>query len=212
LSTQFVKIYTSPTGEEIAYFSYNCRRPLRLTGQCPGCTIPVEIPDEAAWQKAVEIIRDPTEVDEKIKQLTAGDPTTQHRQKTLKDLAEIRKRQTALRKDLSDLSQEGRLDKGTREYLSGQLNILAQQEEDALKQLADEQAFQDKYTKLQERIAQFHQQCRAWREKLDDPQFTPSFDFKREALLFFGISITVRKQGTEPRYMVYADPGQENFS
>ncbi len=83
--------------------------------------------------------------------------------------------------------------------------MLGQQEQEALSQIADEQALQEKYSKLQQRIAEFHQQCQEWREKLDDPQFTPSFQFKRDALQFFGMSVTVWKQGTEPRYGINID-------
>lgn len=65
---------------------------------------------------------------------------------------------------------------------------------------------QEKEEKLQARIAEFHQQCQLWREKLDDPQFTPSFKFLQDAVLFFGLSVTVWRKGTKPRYEIHTDP------
>ncbi len=159
------------------YIRYTCGK-RNLLGRCTGCVIPARMVDEAAWQKAVEIIRDPSEVDEKIKKLTTSNPMLKQREKTRANLADIRNRQASLRRDLSEMSQENKLDKGTREYLIGQLNILAKQEEEAKKQLEDERVFQQKYNQLQERIAQFHQQCQEWRGKLDESEYTPNFPWK----------------------------------
>jgi hypothetical protein len=59
---------------------------------------------------------------------------------------------------------------------------------------------------LQQRIAEFHRQCQEWRENIDDPQFTPSFQFNLDAVLFFGLSVKVWRTGTKPRYEIYTDP------
>jgi hypothetical protein len=59
---------------------------------------------------------------------------------------------------------------------------------------------------LERRIITFHEQCAETREPLDDPQFIPSFSFQREALFFFGISVTVWRSGTKPRYEIRTDP------
>ena len=141
-----------------------------------------------------------------MQKLTAGNPAIEHRQKTLKDLADIRKKQASLRQELSFLIQEGKLDKGTREYLSGQLQFLSGQEEQAKSTLADEQAFEEKYNNLHKRIAEFHRQCREWKENLDNPRFIPSFQFWCDACQFLGISVTVWKSGTEPPYTIDTDP------
>jgi hypothetical protein len=88
--------------------------------------------------------------------------------------------------------------------LTGQLTLLAKQEEEARKQHDDERVFQQKYNQLQERIAQFHQRCSEWREKLDDPEFTPTYDFMRDACEFFGITAIVYKFGRNPRFEIQA--------
>jgi hypothetical protein len=84
--------------------------------------------------------------------------------------------------------------------------MLEQQEEEARRDMADQQRMQEKEAKLRVRIAEFHRQCQEWREKLDDPEFTPSFKFLQDAVLFFGMSVTVWKSGTKPRYEIYTDP------
>ena len=94
----------------------------------------------------------------------------------------------------------------SKEYLTGELNLLADKEEEALKALANEQALQEKYIKLQQRIAEFHQQCQAWREKLANPQFLPSYKFKRDACEFFGITVIAYRHGHTPPFDTEARP------
>ena len=64
--------------------------------------------------------------------------------------------------------------------------------------------FQQKYNQLQERIEQFHQRCSEWREKVDDPEFTPTYEFMRDACEFFGITAIVYKFGREHRFEIQA--------
>lgn len=192
--------------EKSDYLRYNCGKHSGLIGRCVGCNIPARMVDEAAWQRAVTIIRDPSEADEKIKKLTTSNPMVKRREQTRNNLAEIRRKQANLRQELSELAQEGRLDRGTREFLTGQLALLANQEEEAKKQLEDERAFQQKYNQLQERIAEFHQRCREWREKLGDPEFTPTYQFMRDACEFFGITAIVYKFGHDPRFEIQVRP------
>ena len=91
-------------------------------------------------------------------------------------------------------------------FLNTQLTMLEQQEEEARRDLADEQRMQEQHEILGRRIAEFHKQCQEWREKLDDPQFTPDFQFYQDAVLFFGINVKVWGAGTEPRYEIYTAP------
>lgn len=156
------------------YLCYLCPTN-RLIGRCRGCSIPGSQIDDAAWERAIEIIRNPSLVEEKLQQLMA-----------------------------SDLMQGGKLDKGTSEFLSGELQLLAKQEETCLAELAKEQLLQDKYNQLQARIAEFHQRCLAWRENIDDAEFTPSYQFKRDACEFFGITAIVYRHGHDPRFEIQA--------
>ncbi len=188
------------------YASYMCGTHISSLGRCPGCTIPVSVLDEAAKQKAREIIRDPKEVEEKVRKITAGNPILEQRKKMLDDLKAIQKKQASMRENLNTYMQEGTLDPGTREYFSTQLRILAQEEEKRKKDLADEQALQEKYNKVQENLAKFKERCVQWRAKLDDPTFNPPYKFWREACEFFGITGIAWKKGHEPPYKIASDP------
>ncbi len=199
---------TLSNGGSSLHIDYQCQRAHFASKRCEGCQIAASQVDVAAWECALAIIKDPGELDRRVEALLADESfqASEQRQKGLKALTEIRRKQTNFRKQLSDLIQEGVLDKGTREYLNGQLQMLVKQEEDAKKELADEEAIQKRYNKLEQKLLEFHQRCAEWREKLDDPQFIPPYDFKRDACEFFGITVIAYRKGHEPRFEIYPDP------
>lgn len=187
------------------YIRYKCRRE-SYQGRCKGCTISARIVDAEAWLKAQEIICNPTEVDHYLQNLLVEVSIIKQKQRTLKDLTKIRQEQDALRANLAKVMQKKILDERTVEFLSGQLRLLEQQERDVQAQIADEQALQEKYNTLQQRIVEFHQKCTEWRENLGDPEFTPSYDFKREACEFFGITVIVYPTDHETRFEIEVRP------
>ena len=202
----FRRVNTRKSGKEVAYFSYNCAKPYNYVGLCKGCSIAVDILDLAVWEKEVEIIRDPSEVDRKIEQFIAQNSATQQRKRALKTLNAILSEQERFRKNLASEMRKKSLSETTVAFLNTQLTILEQQEQEARKDLADEQRMQQKQEILERRIAEFHQQCREWREQIDDPGFTPTFKFMQDACLYFGITATVWKDGHKPRYLIHTDP------
>ncbi len=111
-----------------------------------------------------------------------------------------------MREELSILMQEGRLDPGSREYFSTELQVLAKKEGKHKKDLADEQALHEKYNTLQENLATFKARCVEWRAKLDDHAFNPPYKFWREACEYFGITGIAWKKGHEPPYKIVSDP------
>jgi hypothetical protein len=90
--------------------------------------------------------------------------------------------------------------------LGKDLKELEQQEQEARKDLDNQQKLQQQHEDLDRRIAEFHQQCQEWREKLDDSEFTPDFHFYQEAVIFLGVNAKVWKIGTTPRYEFYTRP------
>jgi site-specific DNA recombinase len=202
----FRKCETRKSGKEVTYFSYNCSRPYNTVGLCKGCSIPVDMLDAAAWEEAVKIIRDPSELDRKIADILKQNSATQQRKRALKTLNAILSEEETYRANLDREMRKKILSERTVAYLQKQLTDLERQEQEARKNLADEQTMQLKQEKLERRIAEFHQQCQLWRENLDDPQFTLSFKFKHDAILFFGITATVWKSDHRPRYVFHKDP------
>ncbi len=176
------------------------------SGRCPGCSIPIDLLDSAVAEYIIEAIRDPSAVDKKIKDLQAKNPPSKLQQKKLKALNTILSEEETYRTNLANEMRKRTLSEKTVAFLNTQLAMLEQQEQEARRDLADQQRMQEKEEQLQQHIAEFHQQCQEWREKLDDPQFTPDFTFNREAVLFFGITVTVWRVGTKPRYQIYTDP------
>lgn len=199
---------TRKNGEEVAYFSYNCAKPYNKVDLCKGCSITVDMLDAAAWEKAVEIIRDPTELDQKIADIIKKNSATQQRKRALKTLNAILSEEETYRNNLAREMRKKTLSERTVAFLQKQLTDLEQQEQEARKNLADEQKMQQQQENLERRIAEFHQQCQEWRENLDDPQFTPSFKFKRDACLYFGITATVWKVDHKPRHLIHTDPSE----
>lgn len=198
--------YAGKTGIDADEIRYQCTNYGGRGGYCRGCSISARMLDEVAWQKAIAIMRDPAKVEQKIRAALAKVKPGAQRANAVKHVESIRRRQQALRKVLSRLSQEGKLDKGTQEHLLGDLHRLGIQEEEAQRELDDAQLVQEKYQKLEQRIVEFYEKCRQWRAKIDDPEFTPSFDFKRDACEFFGITAIVRKSDQRPRYEITDGP------
>ncbi|TMD67238.1 MAG: hypothetical protein E6I91_07515, partial [Chloroflexi bacterium] len=198
---------TQLSGKEVPYFYYDCDKPyLKGGGKCSGCSIPVDLLDRGVAEYIIELIRDPSVVDKKIRQLLAANPAHKQQQKKLKNLNAILQEQERFQNNLAAEMRRKTLSEKTVAFLNTQLAMLEQQEQEARKDLADQQKMQLQQEQLQQRIAEFHRQCQEWREKVDDPQFTPSFQFNLDAVLFFGLSVTVWRKGTLPRYEIHTDP------
>jgi len=181
---------------------YTCANHNNNLHRCDGCNIPKSMLDPAAWEEAMMIIRDPGEVDAQVYALLKEAEVQKKRKHPTAELAKIRSRQSKLRNNLSTMMQEGKLDKGTREFFNTELQSLAEQEETCLKTLASEQAMQEKYNQVEQKLRAFHKRCDEWREKLDDLEFTPSYEFKRDAIVFFGITAIAYREGHKPRFLI----------
>ena len=198
---------TQLSGNQVAYFYYDCDKPyLKGGGKCSGCCIPVDMLDSGVAEYIIELIRDPSIVDKKIQKLQEKNPAHKQQERKVRNLNAILREQETYRINLANELRKKTLSEKTVAFLNTQLTDLEEQEQEARRDLADEQRMQQKQENLERRIAEFHQQCREWREKLDDSQFTPSFQFNLDAVLFFGLSVTVWKKGTKPRYEIHTDP------
>jgi len=145
-------------------------------------------------------------VDTAIQELLKENPLKKQQQKKIKDLNKILQEQETLRTNLSREMKKKNLSEQTVAILGRDLADLERQEKEAREDLANQQQVQQQYEDLGQRIAQFHQQCTEWREKLDDPQFKPDFHFYQEAVIFFGISVKMWKKGAEPPYEIRTRP------
>lgn len=159
--------YSSRSQDESPYYYYDCGHPqLKGGGKCPGCSIAVDFLDSCVAEYIMELIRDPSVVEEKIRQLQAQNPAQKQQQRKLKNLNAILREQETFRNNLAAEMRKKAFSERTVAFLNTQLTMLEQQEEEARRDLADEQRMQQQYEQLHIRIAEFHQQCQVWKEQL----------------------------------------------
>ncbi len=200
-------LYTNQTtGERKHYALYTCVKQTTLLEQCKGCSILTTTLDEAAWEKALEIIRNPALVDEQVNARRTPDPTADNRKRINAKLAENRRMQQNLEENLATLLKKSKLTKNSAEFLTGQLQELARQELDYLNALAKEEDDYLIWQQVQEQLDALHRHCAEMRENLDNPEYTLTYERKRELLEFFGITVIAWRPDHEPRYEVVCDP------
>lgn len=179
---------------------YVCTRGNSGFGRCKGCSIAAHIVHDAAWEAALEIIYDPSQADKRVERLRAQeDPNAGERTSIKNKIARIEQQQKVLRQRLTQLT----LDKETEEWLSRELRDLAEKKKGYEGELKTTEDRHDKYTLLQSRLAEFHQRCQELRE---NPEFTPSDAFKRDAIDFFGITAIIWQQDHKPHYKIESNP------
>ncbi|HEU5375895.1 MAG TPA: recombinase zinc beta ribbon domain-containing protein, partial [Ktedonobacteraceae bacterium] len=194
--------------KEENYKVYRCSNALRKVegiNRCqgsPSVSIRAHVADNAAWSVAVEIIRDPSEVDRKLEAWRTADPNAERRQHITGELTKIKNRRARLTARLEDED----LDDETYADVKLRLKELAEQKKGYEKELRTEINMYDEWLKMQERLNHFHKRCQEMREKLDDPEFEPDYDFKREAIEFFGLVAKVWKTDHRPRIVVESNP------
>ncbi len=193
---------------EREYASYNCNKPYNSVGQCPGCSIPVHTLDDAAWSKAIEIINNPTIIDEWVKTLKSDDPTKDRRKVIDTKLKEIREQQQAMRENLGELMKMKRPDIGTIQYLNGQLQQLADQEEQTEAQLSRDTDTHLIWKAVQNKVDELHRQCAEMREKMCDSNYQIPYEKKRELLEFLGVEVIAWKKDHKPRFTIQCKPSE----
>ncbi len=188
------------------YLLYSCGIQQALLNVCKGCSILTTTLDAAAWQKALEIIRNPSQVDERVNALRSDDPTATRRKAINKKLKEVREQQTAMRENLALLMVTHQPDQGTLQFLDAQLKQLADQEEGCMRELARDEDIHEKWKKVQKKLDELHMECADIRKHLDDSNYEPSYETKREILGFLGIQAVVWKKGRTPNFEIRCNP------
>ncbi len=187
-------------------YYYCARVRSRVQKICRHHTILSKTLDDAAWQAALEIIKDPTLVDKKIKARRTKDPTIERRKHIATKLAARRRDQAALRENLADLMKKRKPDSGTIDYLTKQLQDIAKEIEGYETQQEEEEQLHHQWRTVEEELTELHRFCAEMREKMSDPDYIPPFQKKREALEFFGITAILWGTDHKPRYQIEFDP------
>jgi site-specific DNA recombinase len=189
------------------YPNYVCIAHTSQLEKCPiGSRMASSLADTIAWQKAVEIINDPVEVDAMVNSYRSSDPTAERRKHTNKKLADIRKALKNLEDNTTRLAQQGLLHPRLAASFHKQAEELTAQEQECQELLAKEMDAYATWLQVEAKLDELHQRCQVWREKLKDPQFIPPYGEKRELCEFFGITIICYRKGHVPPYETEVSP------
>lgn len=159
--------------------------------KCEGGTVSAEKADKAAWSTALEIIRDPRKVDEKIEALRIPDPTAKSRQHLTNKITELKTKKRNLQNNLAEEMEKGDMDYDTVDSLKLRIKDTAKAIEAYTEELNKEANTQKKWEDVQKRLNKLHKFCSDMREKIDDPNYEPTYQEKRDAIELFGITVTV---------------------
>lgn len=183
-----------------ARYRYWCINNAYTANKCDGKgnRISAHIADDYAWSKAVEIIRDPSQVDRKLEARRKEDPNVERREYITGELAKIKASRIRLMKRLEDED----LDDETYTDVKRRLKELADLKRGYEHELTVESNIHDEWKKAQEQLNNFHRKCAEYREKIDDPTCEPDYGFKREAIEFFGIIVRVWRKRDGHRMIV----------
>ena len=195
----------SARNERGYYIRYNCAG-INIVGKCKGCTVLSELIDDAAWQKVIEVVTDPTELAESILSREPEDPTTENRKNINKKLADVKRRKNAFQTQLSELMMEEKLDPDTREYLTAQLQQLNEQEKGWITQLSKVGEIHTKWKKVRDRLEELRNECARMRENINDPNYILSYKQKRDFVEYLGIQAIVWRHGHKPRFKIECNP------
>jgi len=158
--------------------------------------------DDAAWQKAVEIIRDPSIVDTAIAERRKGDPTASRRKQINKEIATLEAERKDLQSDLLRMIRERLLDHNTEAVLTNRLKEIEKLVNQFNSELLDDSKIHQQWEAAQRKLEKIHQKCAVMSEKLSDPTYEPSYKEMREMIEFFGIFATIWERGHKPRFTI----------
>lgn len=170
---------------------------------CRGCYHFASILDDVVWKKALEIIQNPTIVDEAIAKKKTSDPTASRRRQIKKDLANIKSERDDLQATLLRLIRERKLDRSTEDALTNRLKELERLENQYNSELLDDEKIHQEWKKAQEDLEKMHKKCADEREKMRDLTYKPSYETKRDFVELFGITVTLWEKGHRPRYRIH---------
>jgi len=166
-------------------------------GICEGFTVLARKLDEAAWEHAVEIIKDRHILEQKLQEKKRQSPTDG-------EYAPINRKLKEVEKEMQNLIMLGQYSQ-CEETVKTLGKLLAQLEREKLGLLEEEKKLQNldiMYKEEQEKIAEFGKRCATYRQKLEDTDTIFTYEEKREVLEYFGIKAFVWRAYHTPRFKI----------
>lgn len=176
---------------------YICIRKSTRRGDCKGCSILASTIDNAAWQRAVEIIRNPVLVTSIIEQRRKADPTSDARKAIKKKLAKLEREIENCTRTIREAKNHK-----IRAMFAEDLERLMKDQEDLEKMLKNMLSEQEEWRKTQEVLDKFTAWCNEMRDRLDDPQHEISYEEKRTACEIIGLKGLVWQHDHKPYHFV----------
>lgn len=195
-------------GSKYEYIYYRCTAHMNgASRKCIGCSaMNARTVDDAAWQKAVEIIRDPSIVDAAIAERRSKDPTASRRKQINKEIASLEAEREDLQADLLRMIRERSLDRNTEGVLTNRLKEIEKLVNQLNSEILDDEILHQQWDVAQRKLEKMHQRCAVMREKLNDPAYEPDYKTKRDLIEFFGITATIWETGHKPRFRIQFNP------
>ncbi len=183
------------------YISYACYVGQKGYHECRGVSARVHTVDGIAWEKAVEIIKNPALIEEELRKRRIEDPTkgSLHAIETL--LREVMEGIINLTKAL-----EHTTDATTIGILTHRLEELAKQKQAYEQQYDGIMRYRINWEDAMRALDDFKAWCDKVRPHLTDPSFEPTYQEKREALEIIGIKVTVFGIERTERFKVDVEP------
>ncbi len=188
------------TGNPIVPF-YRCNTVREGYKECKGPSITANLLDTAMWTKAVEVIKNPLLLQEELMKKKRDDPTKD----LLKSLdARLLTNATSLQNLIATI--EVTPDPDAQATLGLRVAALTRQK-NALEEERDRvQRTHINWKEAEEAYLDFVAWCDEVRDELTNPEFTPSYQRKREAIERIGLKAYVFKPGHKPRIQIKTAP------
>lgn len=169
-------------------------------GICEGFTIVAHNLDAAAWEYAIEIIKDPTILELKMQERKQKNPIDEEH-------APINRRLKRVEKEVQNVITMGQYsqNEATAKTLG---KMLAQLEREIRGILEEQKKLQDidlLYKEEQEKIAIFEKCCENYRLRLEEPDAIFTYQEKREVLEYFSIKALVWRSHHKPRFRIVSN-------
>ncbi len=149
-------------------------------------TITTRTVDELAWAKAVEFIKCPELIRARIEQLTYQEEEVIDTERVIEMLEDVRKRY----RRLFDLAEET-TDDDTYAELKTRLLALEKEKHELEQMLKEKDAEEEECVAIAKEIERFERWANEVRPLLADPEYQPTFEEKRAAILVLGIRAVV---------------------
>ncbi|MGZ3645136.1 MAG: recombinase family protein [Ktedonobacteraceae bacterium] len=166
-------------------------------------SISVHIMDQAAWDKAVAVIADPSQVRARLEALREANISQV-------DTESIEATTAAIKRQLHNLYTlaQAATDDETIESIKGLMNNLEKQKHEAEAMLYDIEEDEEERALIEAKIVRFEQWAEKVQPLLTDPNYQPTYEEKRFAVHILGLrAIVFPGNGDYPfRYQISVDP------